>query len=274
MGFWWATSGTWINLAAVLLGTLVGWGLGRRLNPALADQWRRWLGVITLLLGLAMAKPLLEQRLGALPAVLPALVALVLGSSLGTGLNLEARLGHWLARHQQIPAQQASHQQDPDQQARLQLAPAQLAPAQLASKARSGLARAGILSGAFLLFCVGPMTLLGCLRNGALGEPDLLLVKACLDGVSSAVLASSVGLTLAWVLLPMALLQLPLSLAGAALALGSGDPTSAPVLIFSAAVGGLLVIALALELLDLPHPSVSNAMPALLLAPLLGWGVH
>jgi uncharacterized membrane protein YqgA involved in biofilm formation len=244
MGFWWATSGTWINLAAVLLGTLVGWGLGRRLNPALADQWRRWLGVITLLLGLAMARPLLEQRLGALPAVLPALVALVLGSSLGTGLNLEARLGRWLARHQQ------------------------------ATEASSGLARAGILSGAFLLFCVGPMTLLGCLRNGALGEPDLLLVKACLDGVSSAVLASSVGLTLAWVLLPMALLQLPLSLAGAALALGSGDPTSAPVLIFSAAVGGLLVIALALELLDLPHPSVSNAMPALLLAPLLGWGVH
>jgi uncharacterized membrane protein YqgA involved in biofilm formation len=259
MGFWWATSGTWINLAAVLLGTLVGWGLGRRLNPALADQWRRWLGVITLLLGLAMARPLLEQRLGGLPAVLPALVALVLGSSLGTGLNLEARLGRWLARHQQASPQ---------------LAPAQLAPPQEASKANSGVDRAGILSGAFLLFCVGPMTLLGCLRNGALGEPDLLLVKACLDGVSSAVLASSVGLTLAWVLLPMALLQLPLSLAGAALALGSGDPTSAPVLIFSAAVGGLLVIALALELLDLPHPSVSNAMPALLLAPLLGWGVH
>jgi uncharacterized membrane protein YqgA involved in biofilm formation len=259
MGFWWATSGTWINLAAVLLGTLVGWGLGRRLNPALADQWRRWLGAITLLLGLAMAKPLLEQRLGALPAVLPALVALVLGSSLGTGLNLEARLGRWLARHQLASPQ---------------LAPAQLAPPQEASKANSGVDRAGILSGAFLLFCVGPMTLLGCLRNGALGEPDLLLVKACLDGVSSAVLASSVGLMLAWVLLPMALLQLPLSLAGAALALGSGDPTSAPVLIFSAAVGGLLVIALALELLDLPHPSVSNAMPALLLAPLLGWGVH
>ena len=259
MGFWWATSGTWINLAAVLLGTLVGSALGRRLNPALADQWRRWLGVITLLLGLAMARPLLEQRLQMLPAVLPALVALVLGSSLGTGLNLEARLGRWLARHQQIPAQQVDLQRDSPQ---------------LATEANSGLDRASILSGAFLLFCVGPMTLLGCLRNGALGEPDLLLVKACLDGVSSAVLASSVGLTLAWVLLPMALLQLPLSLAGAALALGSGDPTSAPVLIFSAAVGGLLVIALALELLDLPHPSVSNAMPALLLAPLLGWGVH
>jgi uncharacterized membrane protein YqgA involved in biofilm formation len=260
MGFWWATSGTWINLAAVLLGTLVGWALGRRLHPALGDQWRRWLGVITLLLGLAMARPLLEQRLGALPAVLPALLALVLGSALGTGLDLEARLGRWLARHQPTRQQPA-----PPQPASLQLAGGAEAPRQ---------AGAGILSGAFLLFCVGPMTLLGCLRNGALGEPDLLLVKACLDGVSSAVLASSVGLTLAWVLLPMALLQLPLSLAGAALALGSGDPTGAPVLIFSAAVGGLLVIGLALELLELPHPSVSNAMPALLLAPLLGWGVH
>lgn len=78
------------------------------------------------------------------------------------------------------------------------------------------------LSGAFVLFGVGPVTLLGCLRHRALGDPDLLRVKVSLDGVSSVVPTSSV----------------------------------------------------ALDLVQLPHPLLTNALPALLLAPLLGWGVR
>jgi len=131
-----------------------------------------------------------------------------------------------------------------------------------------------VLSGAFVLFCIGPMTLLGCLRNGALGDPDLLLVKATLDGISAAVLASAVGLALAWVLLPLALLQFSLSGLGALLAGGTGDPSGSPQLLFTAALGGLLVLGLALDLLELPHPSVTNSLPALVLAPLFGWGLR
>jgi uncharacterized membrane protein YqgA involved in biofilm formation len=118
------------------------------------------------------------------------------------------------------------------------------------------------------------MTLLGCLRNGALGDPDLLLVKALLDGVSATVLASAVGLSLAGVLLPLGLVQLALSGLGALLAGGVGPAAEAPLLLFTAAVGGLLVLGLALELLELPHPSITYSLPALVLAPLLGWGVR
>ena len=111
---------------------------------------------------------------------------------------------------------------------------------------------------------------LGCLRNGALADPDLLLVKSGLDGVSAAVLAGSVGLALLWVLLPLALLQFSLSGVGAWLAGSTADPSSEPAVLFTASVGGLLVLALALDLLDLPHPSVVNGLMALVLAPALG----
>lgn len=250
MGFWAATSGTWINLATVLAGCLAGAWLGQRLQPALAEQWRQWLGVITLLLAIQMVQPLWSQRLGPFPAVLPALLAVVLGIAVGERLGLEQRLNRSLVRLRPgasaSPSPAVGARQDP----------------------------AGVLSGAFVLFCVGPMTLLGCLRNGALGDPDLLLVKASLDGLSSAVLASSVGFALAWVLLPLGLLQFGLSGIGALLVRGVGDPSAAPQLLFTAAVGGLLVLGLALELLKLPHPSITNSLPALVLAPLLGWGVR
>jgi uncharacterized membrane protein YqgA involved in biofilm formation len=239
MALWAATSGTWINLTAVLVGSLLGSVLHRRLDEALARQWRRWLGTVTLLLAVQMVQPLWEQKLGVLPAVLPALLALVVGASLGHWLALEQRLRQWLRPF------------EPDQHS-----------------------SAGILSGTFVLFCIGPMTLLGCLRNGALGNPDLLLVKACLDGLSSALLAAGVGLVLVWVLLPMALLQFSLSGLGVLLASGLPDPMATPVVAFTAALGGLLVLALALELLDLPHPSSVNGLPALFLAPLVGWGLQ
>jgi uncharacterized membrane protein YqgA involved in biofilm formation len=242
-GFWGATSGTWINLLTVLAGTLMGTWLGSRLRPQLAAQWRQWLGLITLVLALQMVQPLLQQRLGPFPAVLPALLALVLGIALGELGALELRLNRLLERFQPVTA-------------------------------AAGRERASVLSGAFVLFCVGPMTLLGCLRNGALGDPDLLLVKAGLDGLSAALLASGVGLALLAVLLPLGLVQLSLSGLGALLAGGLDPGADAPLLLFTAALGGLLVLGLALELLDLPHPSITNSLPALLLAPLLGWGVR
>ncbi|MFQ6538033.1 MULTISPECIES: DUF554 family protein [Aphanothece] len=249
MVFWEATSGTWINVLAVLAGSLLGVGLGGHLSAAIRLQWQRWLGIITLLLALQMVQPLWDLRLGAFPAVLAALVVLVLGSWLGELVGLQRRLDRWLLRF--------------------------AAPGGGRSPADGGeRSPADIVSGAFVLFCIGPITLLGCLRNGALGDPSLLLVKAGLDGLSAAVLASGVGLVLLWVLVPLAVLQLGLSGLGMVLAGGVMDPSGSPLLLFTSAVGGLLVLALALDLLDLPHPSVVNGLAALVLAPALGWGIQ
>jgi uncharacterized membrane protein YqgA involved in biofilm formation len=249
MAFWEATSGTWINVLAVLLGSLLGVGLGSHLSAAIRLQWQRWLGIITLLLALQMVQPLWDLQLGPFPAVLAALVVLVLGSWLGELVGLQRRLDRWLRRFAAPGGE------------RFPSAGGERSPAD-------------IVTGAFVLFCIGPITLLGCLRNGALGDPGLLLVKAGLDGVSAAVLASGVGLVLLWVLLPLAVVQLGLSGAGMVLAGGVADPSGSPLLLFTSAVGGLLVLALALELLDLPHPSVVNGLAALVLAPLVGWGIQ
>lgn len=230
MGFWAATSGTWVNALTVLLGSLLGARLGGRLNPDLRRHWRFWIGLVTLLLGLQMAQPLFQLKLGPLPALLPALLLVVLAAALGSALSLDRRLADLLASHG-----------DPT-----------------------------VVGGAFVLFCVGPMTVVGCLRNGALGEADLLLVKASLDGISATVLATSAGATLAWVVVPLLAVQLSFSGAGALLAARLPDPSAAPPVLFTSAVGGLLVLALALDLLDLPHPSVTNALPALALAPVVG----
>jgi uncharacterized membrane protein YqgA involved in biofilm formation len=225
MGLWPATWGSWVNAGTVVAGGLLGRRFGHHLSPALQDHWRRWLGLITLLLALRMAQPLLDLRLGLLPALLPALVLLLAGAALGQGLHLGL-------------------------------------PAAISR-------REGVLPGAFVLFCVGPMTLIGCLRNGALGDADLLLVKAALDGVAATVLAAGTGAALAWVAVPLLLFQLPLSLAASRLTAVFADPATSPLVQFPSAVGGLLVLALALELLDLPAPSVSRALPGLALAPAL-----
>lgn len=230
MGFWAATSGTWVNGATVMMGSLLGARLGVRLSPELRRHWRLWIGVVTLLLGLQMAQPLFQLKLGPLPALLPALLLIVLATALGSALGLDRRLEALLSSHG-----------DPS-----------------------------MIGGAFVLFCVGPMTVVGCLRNGALGDADLLLVKSSLDGISAAVLATSAGVALAWVVVPLLVVQLSLSGAGALLASRLPDPAHAPPVLFTAAVGGLLVLALALDLLELPHPSVTDALPALALAPLVG----
>ncbi|QEY32049.1 DUF554 family protein [Synechococcus sp. RSCCF101] len=229
MSFWSATWGTWFNAGAVVLGGWLGRRFGHRLPSELQDHWRRWLGVITVLLGLRLAAPLLELELGPLPALLPALLLLLAGSAIGRRLNRSLRL-----------------------------------------PARLGGLREGVLPGAFVLFCAGPMTLLGCLRNGAFGDADLLLVKSSLDGVAAAVLAAGTDAALAWVAAPLLALQLPLSLAAARLSALISDPQSSPLVQFPSAVGGLMVLALALELLDCPAPSVSQAWPGLALAPVVG----
>ncbi|EDY37665.1 conserved hypothetical protein [Cyanobium sp. PCC 7001] len=253
MAFWAATSGTWINLLTVLLGGGLGAALGRRLKPQLTRQWQQWLGVVTLLLAIEMVQPLWQLRLGPFPAVLAALLVVMLGGALGHGLALERRLDGWLRR-----LGQAHREGD----------------GQLQESSRPQRHAAEVVSGAFVLFCIGPMTLLGCLRNGALGDPDLLLVKAGLDGLSAAVFAAAVGLVLLWVLLPLGVLQFALSGAGALAASGFSDPSGSPVVLFTAAVGGILVLALALDLLELPHPSVVNGLVALGLAPALGWAMQ
>jgi len=125
---------------------------------------------------------------------------------------------------------------------------------------------------ASLLFCVGPMTLLGALRDGMFGDWSLLGAKAILDGISSVALAAALGPGVLLSLVVLFVYQGGITLFGHLLAAGMGalSADSPGVVAFSAA-GGAVIIALGLEILGWKRVSAVDLLPALVLAPLFSW---
>jgi len=221
-------TGTWINAAAVLLGSLVGLALRRALPVRMAETVLQGVGLAVLLVGLQMS---LETEKVLLP-----LFSLAVGAVIGEALGLEARLeraGRWL-------------------EART----AHLDPGQRVNE--------GFVT-ATLLFLVGPMAIVGAINDGLLGDPALLITKAVLDGVSAMALASTLGVGVPLSAGPLLLYQGSISLAaGAARSLFTET-----VIQEMTATGGLLVLAIGLNLLGVAKLRVGNLVPALVVVVLL-----
>ncbi|OPZ12193.1 MAG: putative membrane protein YdfK [candidate division BRC1 bacterium ADurb.BinA364] len=124
---------------------------------------------------------------------------------------------------------------------------------------------AGFIS-ASLLFCVGPMTFLGSIQNG-MGDPELLLIKSLLDGFAALALASAMGVGVLFASLTILAVQGGLSFAGAGAA---AFPASAAGVEFNA-VGGVIILAIGLGLLNIKKMPVGNLLPALLFVFPLAW---
>ena len=136
--FWAKTSGTWINLALVLIGTGCGLLLRNRLSLKMRVVITQATGLITLFIGLSMAQTLTTVKAGGVEGVILALVALVAGGLLGEWWQVEDRLtdaGNWLK-----------------------------------ARFRGGSRFTEGFVAASLLFCIGPMAILGSLNNGLLGD--------------------------------------------------------------------------------------------------------
>jgi len=125
---------------------------------------------------------------------------------------------------------------------------------------------------ASLLFCVGPMTLLGAIQDGLYGDWSLLAAKSVLDGISALTLAATLG---PGVLLSLAvILVYQGGLTWAAVLLSShlaGFSPQAPAAVELSAAGGAVVLALGIGLLRLRDLRAADLLPALVLAPLLAW---
>jgi uncharacterized protein len=116
---------------------------------------------------------------------------------------------------------------------------------------------------ASLLYCVGAMAIMGALQDGLGGRPDILYAKAALDGIASVALASTLGIGVLFSALPLFLYQGVITL-GATLAQQVLTP---PVVQEMNAVGGLLIVAIGLDLLGMKRLPVGNLLPAVFLAP-------
>ena len=119
----------------------------------------------------------------------------------------------------------------------------------------------------FLLFCVGSMTIIGALEEGMNGDPKLLLIKSLMDGFSSIALTVAFGLGVMFSVIPLLIFQGGLTLLAAWL--GSFLPEM--YILEISAVGGLILLALGLNLLEITKIKIVDLLPALLFAPLVLW---
>ena len=220
--------GTWMNIAAVLAGSGLGLFVGRRVPGRLTQFSTTAIGLVTVVLGVKLA---LETE-----NVLVLLLSLVVGGAIGTGLGLEDRLEN---------LGEAIERRFPK------------------------LARGSIPQGfvtASLLFCVGPLALIGAIRDGLYGDWQLLGIKSVMDGISSIVLVAGLGPGVFFSALVILVYQGGISLAARSFS-GVAISASSPLLAELDAVGGVILLAIALKLLDLRDLRAGNLLPALAFAP-------
>jgi uncharacterized membrane protein YqgA involved in biofilm formation len=218
--------GTPINVVAVLVGAGVGMLIGTRLSKGMRETAMHAIGLVTLLVGI--------QSFLRFDNPLVPLVSVILGLVVGELLNIDGRLKRF------------------GDALELRF-----------SMRGSPVSRAFVTTS--LLFCVGPLTILGSLQDGISGDYRLLALKSALDFVASLSFAS----VLAWGVLLSAgsvlVVQGSLTLSGALF----GSFMSEPMILAMTSAGGVLLLGLALVLLELKEVRVANMLPALLFAPLL-----
>ena len=119
--------------------------------------------------------------------------------------------------------------------------------------------------GATLLYCVGPMAILGPIQEGLTGDISVLLAKSMLDGVASIALASALGIGVAFSSVSVLLYQGFFAILASELS----RVVTESMINELTATGGLLIMGIGINLLELKKLRVGNMLPALVIAPLI-----
>jgi hypothetical protein len=215
--------GTILNVVTVLIGSAIGTLAGSRMNARLTQAAFRAIGLFTLLLGISMALQTREFLLLAFSCIA--------GSIVGEALDFDSafrRLGERVKARIRIGGERFSE---------------------------------GMVT-AFLLFCMGSMTVVGSISEGMGGSSELLYTKALMDGVAAAMLASALGAGVAFSVVPLAVYQGGLTI----LAFSAGQSIPDQVVLEISAAGGILLIGLGIELLGIRQIKAANMLPALVFA--------
>jgi len=220
--------GTLFNAITVIAGSLLGLLIRKRLPKRFIDIVFVALGLFTIVLGAKMAMQAKELLL--------MVFSLVLGGLLGEWLQIEKRLEGAADR---LKAK---------------------------SKIESGKFTEGLTT-AFMLFCVGSLTILGAFEEGLGKPPNLLITKGVMDGFSSIALSAAFGIGVLFSVVPLVLYQGSLTVFAAFLA-----PLLNEAMINElGAVGGVMIIGIGLAILEIKDLPVINLLPALLISPILVW---
>jgi uncharacterized membrane protein YqgA involved in biofilm formation len=236
--------GTLINVGAILIGSLLGIFIGKMINDKLRTLITDVLGCVTVISAAHALSSYWDKSLqDALPsgwAILVVVFALLLGALLGSWLKIEDKL--------------------------------ELMGIKLKSKfdrpGESTFVESFV--SASLIFVVGPLAILGSISDGMGSGIDQLILKSTLDGFTSVAFAASLGLGVALSSLPVGVYQFAWTAVGVFLGSNLADYQISAM----TAVGGVLLIGIALRLLKIKEIAVANLLPALAFAPLLALLAH
>jgi uncharacterized protein len=234
-------TGTVLNAAAILIGGAIGLTIARDLSPQNQLRLKILLGALTVYVGLSMAWNGFSGGIGQrLIQFAIGLFSLMLGNFTGQLLRLQRGLNR-LGRIAKEKMSGAGIQEN-----------------------RLG---EGFIT-CTLLFCVGPMAILGALQDGLLGEYRTLAIKAAMDGLATMAFAKIFGWGVLLSAIPVFAYQGTITLLAGALEQHLRDPLMVEALNLT---GGLMVFSIALIILELKKVALANYLPSLVYAPLFTW---
>lgn len=235
--------GTLLNMAAIVVGSAVGVLVGGRLPERTRDLITQALGLITLVVAALNIVALFDADwiadVGSSAPLLIVLGSVVVGGIFGSLLHIEdkvERFGGWLQSK--------------------------------VGRSEGSAARARFIEGfvdASLLFCIGPLAILGSLSDGLGQGIDQLALKSVLDGFASIAFAASLGWGVAFSALAVGIVQGLFTVLGALV----GSVLAASAIASITATGGVLLLGVGLRLLKVSRLPVADLLPALVVAPLL-----
>jgi uncharacterized membrane protein YqgA involved in biofilm formation len=239
--------GTILNVVTILVGSVLGVLLGHRLPERTRVTVTDALGLVTLVIAalnvVALNDPAFTDAVGNAAPLLIVLGALLIGGIAGSLLRVESRLegvGRWLQRK--------------------------------LSRSAGGESKSRFVEGfvdTSLIFCIGPLAVLGSLSDGLGQGIQQLALKATLDGFASLAFAASLGWGVAAAAISVGVVQGTLTL----LAVLVGPFLSGALIASITATGGVLLLGVGLRILNIRAVPVGDLLPALVVAPLLTLGV-
>jgi len=214
--------GVFANTVLVFLGSIVGLYLKRGIPENIKKMIMIGLGLFTCVFGIKMG---LEME-----KPLVVVVSLVLGGAFGTLLRIEALLEGLGMRMKQY----------------------------IKTKDETSFSQGFVT--ASLLFCVGPMTILGCLQAGLENNPELLFIKSLMDGVSATILSSTLGIGVMFSAVFVLVFQGLLTILSQQVSF-----LTEPIYLHDfTSVGGIMIFAIGIKLLGIKQIKVGNFLPALI----------
>ncbi len=220
--------GSIVNAGAVMLGSTIGLLVRSRLPDRITKVTFHGVGLFTLFLGFYMALKTAN------------FIILIFGILIGSIIGGVIDIDRYLNRFSEYLKKKI--------------------------KTKSESFSEGLMT-AFLLFCIGSMTILGAIEEGLGGYPHLLFAKSVMDGFSSIALSATLGIGVMFSAIPLLIYQGGLTLFAGLFQ----NILSPPVINEITAVGGLILIGLGINILEIKKLKVVNMLPALIVAGILAY---